>query len=74
MKNGQVYWPPEDLMTESAVTLGKIMKGVTPLGDFWMMNKLKNEMTVEELLGTPKKAELLKAAMTINRFKSLERI
>lgn len=50
------------------------MKGVTPLGDFWMMNRLKQDMKPDELLEKPKKGDLKKAAETIYRFRSLTRV
>jgi len=74
MNNGTVLWPPHDLMLTAGSTLNKIMKGVTPLGDFWMMNKLKYDMDVDVLMKTPASKEILMAAQTINRFKSLTRI
>jgi len=65
MSGGLVKWPPNDLMAEAGVTLGKIMKGVTPVGDFWMMNKMKNDMNEAELRKIPKPKQLLMASQTI---------
>jgi len=65
MSDGLVRWPPNDLMSEAGVTLSKIMKGVTPMGDFWIMNKLKNDMTDIELNKMPKPKQLLMAAQTV---------
>lgn len=51
--------------------LNRLLRGVVPMGDFWMMTKLKAEMSLTELGTHPDHKEILRAALTINRFRSL---
>jgi len=46
------------------------MDGVVPLGDFWIMKKLKTEMLVEELKNNPTRKETLEATVTVYRLRS----
>lgn len=60
-------------MEDAGNTLNKVLKGVTPIGDFWMMRKLRSEMNITDVVMMPTSKELLKACLTINRFKSLNK-
>lgn len=61
-------------MDLAANELNNILKGIVPLGDFWMMGRLKSDMSSEDLVSTPSKKEILKAGLTIKRFETLTEI
>jgi len=46
-------------------TFEDLMEGVVPLGDFWVMNKLKSGMSKEDFEKITTKAELLEATLTV---------
>jgi len=49
-----------------------LMEGVIPIGDFWVMEKLKGLMDKKALLKQPQKEEVMLAAVTLWRFRSNE--
>jgi len=46
------------------------MKGVVPLGDFWIMKKLKGGMLEEDLKKIPSRKETINASLTVWRLRS----
>jgi len=49
-----------------------LAEGVIPLGDFWLMSKLKANIKEEEFKRQPTKNEVIAAGATIYRFRSNE--
>jgi len=48
--------------------------GVVPTGNFWMMNKLNQDMDKSVRMTPPSKPEIVKALLTINRFKITDKV
>jgi len=66
--------PDQSDIDSAASSFQKLMRGVSPIGNFWMMSKLSDDMDNHEKMAAPSKDEILKAIMSIKRFRLNERV
>mmetsp|Transcript_13123 Transcript_13123/g.28343 ORF Transcript_13123/g.28343 Transcript_13123/m.28343 type:complete len:234 (+) Transcript_13123:5473-6174(+) len=60
--------PAADLKA-ALVSLNKIMKGLTPLGAFWIMNKCKSQMHPKDTIDVPDRLQVVAALNTVYRYR-----
>jgi len=70
VQNGWVLYPPAQNCYDGYFEYKDLCAGVTPLGDFWLMKKLKDKLEQQDLMKLPSKAEVIKAASTFVRCRS----
>lgn len=58
---------PAKLMKEALKALDKMMKGMTPLGAFWIMKKVHSKMSPKQSLKPPGRLEVVAALNTVQR-------
>jgi len=74
-KNCSAVVKPSTADIERAKELLKEFKGgVVPTGNFWMMKKLNQDMDKSLKMTPPTKPEMVKALLTIKRFKINEKV
>jgi len=66
--------PDQSDMDTAAASFNKLMRGVSPIGNFWMMTKLSDDMDNHEKMAAPSKDEILKAILSVKRFRLNERV
>lgn len=69
-----VEHPDQSELDAAQAALQRLKRGVTPVGNFWIMKKLADDMDSHDKMTQPSKDEVIQAVLTVARFKLSDRV
>lgn len=69
-----VEYPDQSELDAAYNSMKKMMNGITPTGNFWMMAKLNEDMDNHEKMKGPSKEEVIKSVLSIKRFRLNDKV
>mmetsp|Transcript_50659 Transcript_50659/g.42689 ORF Transcript_50659/g.42689 Transcript_50659/m.42689 type:complete len:204 (-) Transcript_50659:263-874(-) len=74
IKPCELQLPSPEMMAEANQKLTQVQRGITPEGNFWMMQKLNLDLSNLDKVSRPSNKDIKSSLQTINRFSSTEKV